>query len=251
MENELQAPSRFNVLGGSPERTAADRVLALLVDAIRAGVFEVGDRLPSLRELAKEVGSSHVVVREAVGVLVETKVLEVRRGRVGGVFLVGLGGLPQALSAIYELPTTEEARGLLEARFVVERAVVRRAVTERSVRDLADLGALVSRLHHSPRLSEFTEITVRFHVRMALAAGNPTLTSFLREVLNRMAIYGMQQVGRTMTESEIVARGVPLYARLYDALVHSDREAAERWVDDHISYVEDLYDFELRSSPIG
>lgn len=239
--------SRFDVLGGAPERTARDRVLALLVDAIRAGVFEVGDRLPNLRDLADELGISHVVARQAIEVLVECGVLDVRPGRGGGVFLISSTGLAQALREIYEVPTKDEARNLLEARFVVQRAVVRRAVVHADARDLAELGALVSRMRHTTMFQEFTELTVRFHLRLALTARNVMLTSFLREVLNRMALYGMNRAG-LLLEDQIIARGCVLYEQLYAILIRSEVDAADAWVDQHIQFVQDLYDFEVDNS---
>ncbi|MEU2639305.1 GntR family transcriptional regulator [Micromonospora fulviviridis] len=240
--------SRFDVLGGVPERTARDRVLALLVDAIRAGVFEVGDRLPNLRDLADELGISHVVARQAIEVLVECGVLDVRPGRGGGVFLVSSTGLAQALREIYDVPTPDEARNLLEARFVVQRAVVRRAVMHADARDLAELGALVSRMRHTRLFQEFTELTVRFHLRLALTARNVMLTSFLREVLNRMALYGMNRAGTLLTEDQVIERGCVLYEQLYEILIRSEVDAPDSWVDQHIHFVQDLYDFEVANS---
>jgi len=95
-----------------------------------------------------------------------------------------------------------------------------------------------------PLLKEFTELTVRFHLRLALAARNVMLTSFLREVLNRMALYGMRRAG-TLMEDQIIERGCVLYEHLYEILIRSDVDAADSWVDQHIHFVQDLYDFEV------
>jgi DNA-binding GntR family transcriptional regulator len=147
------------------------------------------------------------------------------------------------------VPTVEEARSLLESRFLVERAVVERAVRLRDAGDLSDLGALVSRLSRSRTMAEFTELTVRFHLRLALAARNPILTSFLREVLNKMALFGIERTRVSTSEKAALLRGCELYERFYAALVHSDPAAADRCVDDHKAYVQDLYQIDFVERP--
>ena len=58
---------------------AADAVIAVLADAIRGGLFEPGDLLPSERNLAAQLQVSRSVLREAVDVLRREGILAVKR----------------------------------------------------------------------------------------------------------------------------------------------------------------------------
>ena len=58
-----------------------------LSDALDAGEWQAGDRLPTERELADEYGCSLITVRRALGDLVRERRLERTRGR--GTFVIG------------------------------------------------------------------------------------------------------------------------------------------------------------------
>ncbi len=70
---------------------AFEITVARLAQAIRLGLVEVGERLPPERELAERLQVSRVTLREAIGALREAGLLESRRGRSGGTFVVRAG----------------------------------------------------------------------------------------------------------------------------------------------------------------
>lgn len=232
--------SPFDVLGGVEQRSAADHALALLLDAIRSGFYEIGDPLPKLHDLSASLGVSHVVARQAIEVLTECGVLEVKTGRSGGIFLVGVAGIPRALARIYSPPTPEELGALIEARKVVELAIARRACEVAGGTDFEELEELLVRLEGSTRAADFVERTVQFNMKLALVAGNPVLTRFLREILNRMAIGGLKRhsVLRGQSVEEPASR---IYRDLLKALKTGRTEALEDIVDRHMSLIGSIY----------
>lgn len=64
-----------------------EEVARRLADAIRAGFFRLGSRLPSERSIAEQMQVSRPTVREAVKLLVEANILTVRPGAGGGTFV--------------------------------------------------------------------------------------------------------------------------------------------------------------------
>ena len=58
-----------------------------IADKVRTGDLRVGDKLPGERALASQMQISRPTLREAVKVLVEAGLLEVRRGPGGGMFV--------------------------------------------------------------------------------------------------------------------------------------------------------------------
>lgn len=67
---------------GNPFEHAVERISSM----IKLGVVDVGERLPSERELARRLGVGRSSVREAVRALQEAGFVESRRGRYGGTF---------------------------------------------------------------------------------------------------------------------------------------------------------------------
>ena len=65
-----------------------EQVSQRLMDAILLGVLAPGDRLPSEAELAKRFGVALVTARDGLGVLRNEGLVETRRGREGGSFVL-------------------------------------------------------------------------------------------------------------------------------------------------------------------
>ena len=68
-------------------RRTFEEAVEQIAEKVKAGELHVGDRLPSERELAARMRISRPTLREAVKVLAEAGVLEVRRGQAGGIFV--------------------------------------------------------------------------------------------------------------------------------------------------------------------
>ena len=64
-------------------RRTFEEALQQIADKLRAGDLHAGDRLPSERDLAAQMRISRPTLREAIKVLAEAGVLEVRRGQLG------------------------------------------------------------------------------------------------------------------------------------------------------------------------
>src|SRR5829696_424572 len=94
---------------------AADAVVAVIVDAIRGGLFEPGDLLPSERDLATQLQVSRNVVREGIDTLRREGVVSVRRGVGGGIRVVAVERLSDVVAGLRG-KTHDMMRAALEAR---------------------------------------------------------------------------------------------------------------------------------------
>jgi GntR family transcriptional regulator, transcriptional repressor for pyruvate dehydrogenase complex len=73
-----ESPALFGQVTREPR--LSDKVADMMLETILSRRLEVGDRLPSERELGEQFGVSRTVVREAVRALVAKGVIEVRSG---------------------------------------------------------------------------------------------------------------------------------------------------------------------------
>jgi GntR family transcriptional regulator, transcriptional repressor for pyruvate dehydrogenase complex len=77
-----------NVFSPVPVRNAFEVTVERLAQSIRLGVLTDGQRLPPERELAETFGVSRVTLREAIAALRDAGLVESRRGRGGGTFVL-------------------------------------------------------------------------------------------------------------------------------------------------------------------
>lgn len=89
--------ARDAVFAQLSEAGRAEQVARRLADAIVLGVLGAGERLPSEAELARRFGVALVTAREGLGMLREAGLVETRRGREGGSFVVQPGDTDDAL----------------------------------------------------------------------------------------------------------------------------------------------------------
>jgi DNA-binding FadR family transcriptional regulator len=221
---------------------AADQI----AEKVRAGELRTGDRLPGERSLATQMQISRPTLREAVKVLVDAGVLEVRRGPGGGMY-VATDVVPTALvrhSAslrLAEIAAVLEARRLLEPRVAVLAA--QRAtdedldVMERSIDAMRELVADGWHQRHEDR---FLQLDVQFHLAIARAARNPTVETLMRLLFRQL------EIARDM------AMHVPLvpewtigiHERTLAALRSGDPDEVEGVMDEHLGQLERTYEGE-------
>ena len=65
-----------------------EEALEQILQVVRLGLVPGGERLPAERELAERLGISRVTLREVLKVLQDQGLVESRRGRYGGTFVL-------------------------------------------------------------------------------------------------------------------------------------------------------------------
>jgi len=136
------------------EPRLSDKVAEMMLDTILSHRLQVGDRLPSERELGEQFGVSRTVVREAVRALVAKGVIEVRSGSGLRVAAVDAAAVTESMSlylrgGTLDFEKVHEVRTLLEvhiAGVAAERATDAdlerlREVHDRMERERADVEA--------------------------------------------------------------------------------------------------------------
>jgi DNA-binding FadR family transcriptional regulator len=165
-----------------------------IADKVRVGALRVGDKLPGERALASQMQISRPTLREAVKVLVEAGVLEVRRGPGGGMFVstdvVGVDLVRQHSSLrLGEVAGVLEARRMLEPR-VAQLAAVRATDEdfEAMQRSIDGMQALVDAGRALKEEDRFLALDVQFHLALARASGNATIESLMRVLFRQLEI---------------------------------------------------------------
>ncbi|WP_205528390.1 FadR/GntR family transcriptional regulator [Desertimonas flava] len=185
---EMSAPSTSTSSTTPPARGAnllvpvaadylAQTVSRQLADAINLGLFAVGEQLPAESTLAGQLGVSTVTLRDALATLRRKGLVETRRGRNGGSFVVGPAAPPtdRLRDRLRELSVVE-LRDLGDEWTAVSGAAARFAAARASDDEVAHLRALADDLAAAGDVVQRVRANSRFGIELALASQSARLT---------------------------------------------------------------------------
>lgn len=216
---------------------AADAVIAVVADAIRAGLFEPGDLLPTERSLASQLEVSRSVVREAIDVLRRAGIVSVKRGPGGGIMVVSDEQLRDVVAGLRG-KTHDLMGSALEVRRSLELPaflLAARRATDEELDELERLVVGLEKLEDEP--DAFYALDLKFHREVIRLARNPLLADCYRATLAQLAEIRQQfPVLRVPFEQALENQRT-----LYAALRSRDRARIETAVDDHLTATEIIY----------
>jgi DNA-binding FadR family transcriptional regulator len=222
-----------------PRRTFEGAV-EQIAEHIRHGDLSAGDHLPSERELAAAMRISRATLREAVHVLAEAEVLEVRRGPGGGIF-VASGYVPLDLLKSKSDLRLGEVAGVLEARRLLEPRVAQLAAVNAREDDFAAMARtieaqeeLLAKGDVLVNEDQFLQLDTQFHLRIARATGNSTIVSLTRSLLGRL------EIARDLAlhEQPVPAWVIDIHRRTLDSIRSADHHRIEEVMDEHLAAME-------------
>jgi DNA-binding FadR family transcriptional regulator len=164
-------------------------IVEQIQEAILNGQYQPGDVLPPERELRETFQTSRGTLREALRVLEQKGLIEIRLGVNGGAFVKGSISAPMAESLALMLRYRKISLvHLNEFREDVEGIVTARAAERADESDIKKLEALLAKAakivdKDGERWLEFLEIDKQFHREVAHISGNP-IYIFMHNVIH-------------------------------------------------------------------
>lgn len=168
---------------------AADEIVDQLVFAIRSGQYDVGDRLPSIPELAEMTQVSRPTVGEAIRQLADLGVLDVRRGSMGGSTVRSIT-IPARSLPHQGGRRDGTMRELVEARRPVEIELTRLATIRATDDDfdaLQQANDLLLQVR-SAGSAEWAHASNRFHYAIGYAARSDVLAYVQHQILQQITV---------------------------------------------------------------
>jgi DNA-binding FadR family transcriptional regulator len=184
---------------------ASQVVAAELRERILFGELGRRERLPPAAEFAQELGISYHHLREALRLLEQDGLIQVRGGHYGGIFLT----LPDAdvLARTFEGILARKGALLADviaARRIVEPAAAELAAQHATEDDLAALDAILARQEANEGSVAEIAINPEFHLALVDASHNKTLILLMRSIAR--LVEAADRAGASMTTGEIRSR---------------------------------------------
>lgn len=165
----------------------SEQIAKHVAGEISAGHFGVGDRLPSERDLAQQLGVSRPLVREGYRILESLGVVDVRHG--SGVYVADRKTYEANHDVIWTRPVDMlDVIEFADAISMRTGELAAQRITDQEVDELRDAHRRQERATREFDLEELADIDAEFHRIIALSARNPVAESFeqlSRRVLNR------------------------------------------------------------------
>ena len=193
--------------------------------------------MPAEHELAAQLGLSRNTLREAVRGLITARVLDVRRG--DGTFVTSLEPelLLEGIGFAVEMMQEERALELLEIRRILEPAAAALAAIRITPGTLAEIGSCLRDMEHSHGETRIMQ-DIDFHQRIAVAAGNQTLSTMLSGLSGKTV---HARIWHGTIDSEADKRAHEDHEAIYGALDSGDPMLAESAALVHVANTERWY----------
>lgn len=197
----------------------ADQAADLLLGRIRAGEWQLGQKLPGETTLAPQLGVGRSTVREAIRQLAGRGVLATRQG--AGVFVTALDA-PEDWDAVLR---RADIVSVIEARIAIESEAASLAAIRRTG---ADVRAIRRALEHRggavASIEEHVDADTAFHRAIIAAAHNPILLDLFDGLTPRLrqAMVEMLRIRASFGGADDHER----HLRLADTVIARDADAA-------------------------
>jgi GntR family transcriptional regulator, transcriptional repressor for pyruvate dehydrogenase complex len=207
-------------------------------EAILAGQFSPGDKLPPETQLAEQFGVSRPTVREALGSLVSAGLIRKVPGVAGGSFVnsVTTASLSQTVRESVDIILRLGALDIEEitvVRQIIEVPAAGMAADNRTLEHIERMQAVVERQRTTtiddPDIPSYD---LAFHTAVGDASGNRLLGAFVR------ALHSSTSPATYLEVTPQVARKtVKQHIAIAAAIEAGNAEGAEEAMEEHLEYV--------------
>lgn len=214
-----------------------EQIADILLESIKSGEYQVGDKLPSIQKLGQQYGVSVASVREALNALRTIGIIEMKQGY--GTFIKQIE--PTFFELGDKFTSLDQITELLELREIVESATVEKAAIHRNEADLVSLKKALDEMGEAVTDGTSGEkADLQFHLSIARAAKNSLLVELLNNISELMQdsmeetrkifIYSKQKTMNKLHEEHVI---------IYNAIVEQNATNAVKAMESHLLEVKE------------
>jgi GntR family transcriptional repressor for pyruvate dehydrogenase complex len=234
-----------NALKPVARESLVDRLAGEIRRAINGGDYRLGERLPTIMEMARRFDVGHPTVREALKKLETIGMVEIRHG--SGVYVTRTEDVLMVASPGYSGTVSKKLLlDLIQARTPIEVQSVSLATSNATDEDFAEMRRLLETAgEHLDNDAVLNSMNMGFHRQIAAASGNAVIAQIL-DVLHDLFTEEQRLIlnifgSRKKDHKEHLAILAALEARDVDVATERMRkhlkgvaDAVQRWnPDDH------------------
>ncbi|MDR3495399.1 MAG: FCD domain-containing protein [Ancalomicrobiaceae bacterium] len=214
-----------------PKVSAVDRLVEQIRDLMAERALQIGDPLPTERELGEMFKSSRNTVREALVVLRAYGLVETRP-KVGAVISGGHGEAIRRLFSFHSGISPDSFLDLQGFRRLVEIGVGEHIILHAAEADFDGLEAVNDRLLVAPSVQEAAQADYEFHAAMIALSGNRTTLAAYQLLMP--VIVELMEIGKA--SRPVQANTHQAHREIIAALRSRDRIAYAYLISRHLEF---------------
>ncbi|MFH9397239.1 FadR/GntR family transcriptional regulator [Streptomyces sp. NPDC017556] len=205
-----------------------EEALEQLLQLLRLGLVPPGERLPSERELSQHLRVSRVTLREVLKVLQDQNMVESRRGRYGGTFVLPRPAAPSGSGELRRRIAAVDVEDTLRFREVLEAGAAGLCAEGLPAGGGSRLRAALDATRGA-RLEDYRRRDTLLHLTLAELSGSRTLAAqyaAVRATLNEL-LACIPLLVRNLEHSQ------QQHAAVVEAVLDRDADAAREMMREH------------------
>jgi GntR family transcriptional repressor for pyruvate dehydrogenase complex len=227
-------------------RNISEEVFEQIKSAIENEELKPGSKLPTERELVKQLGVSRVPIREALKLLANVGLIETRQG--GGSYVCS------ALKSRVQDPldmliknNTEKLFELVEVRKEIETWAAYYAAKNVTPQQLSKLKGITDEMKQyfdQGKMAPYN-IDVKFHLVIAQSASNTIRAHLLHTIQSLFSDYLRVTIETICHDRTAQQKLFEQHLEIYEAIRSHDPEGAWDAIDKHLTFVRDALKAQL------
>lgn len=203
-----------------------------IIEAINNGDYHLGDRLPSERQIAEQMGVSRNSVREALSALQIVEVVETKAG--SGTYIKSSASEINVNQALTIAKESEDLLEVWEARREVEMSLARLALLRADREELDQLHMILDNM--SQAISEndyeqYLQTNESFHMAIADFASN----AYLKNALEALLDVTKEHLLKSMVNnySEYMNQSYEAHKKIFKVIAQGKESKVPKVINDH------------------
>lgn len=249
MPNRAKKEALFQPISAEPLPTKSTLVVEAIAQKIQSGELRPGDRLPSERELAAQLGVSRPAVREAIAALQFAGLVESRVGDGTYVTFRLTQPVELLLSKAHEvLQTSQSPLEILTLRRVLEVGAARLAIKRATPEDdqhIQRIWEMKKSLALAGQYEEYLSVAEEFHLALARATHSQAVVQVVAEVLKAIhqPLWRAMRVSFYRKDSRRIHEMLAVHEVILQAFLARDVDAITRALELHFDMqIQQLYE---------
>jgi len=208
-----------------------EQVITILKNKIDQGDFLIGEKLPSERELVKELNVSRGTLRDAFRILESQGVLETKPGG-GRVLVKEINHILETENRFLDEIKQAAILELIEAREIIEMGIIDLVCNNAEDAELYDLKKILEKAHEDGIITDENTDFI-FHYSLAKISKNSVLVNFME--LNLNLINEARNINFDNKQHVIEAHKEHTF--ILNALIARDADKAKQAMANHFSKI--------------